>query len=363
MSNKDQRTEQATPKRQQKARTEGQVPTSKDITSVAVTLAALGALSVTASHATLRLTAASKSIWGGLDKLVDSSMDQWAYVSFEAAAWVYLPIALAGLAAALISGFSQTKGLFTMKPLTPKFSKLNPFPKLKTLFFSKQSITTVLMSIGKVAVIAGFTVQLLLREVEQITALGSHQLVDVMGTLAWIIVQLVLRVIVLLALFAAIDYILAKRRHAEQIKMTKQEVKQEHREQEGDPQIKGKRRQKQREMAQQRMMADIPKADVILVNPTHYSVALSYDIVSMGAPRVLAKGKDHMAAKIREVARKNGIPVIHNPPLTRAIYADVKVGGEVSPQFYSAVAEVLAFVYRTVGGRRAHAAFESGRRS
>jgi flagellar biosynthetic protein FlhB len=320
-------------------------------------------LSVTASHATRRLADASRSIWGGLDKLVDTSADKWAYVSLESAAWVYFPVALAGLAAALISGFSQTKGLFTMKPLTPKFSKLNPFPKLKTLFFSKQSIATVLMSIGKVAVIAGFTIQLFLREIDHISTLGHHQLIDVMFDLAWIIVQLVLRVIVLLGIFAAIDYVLAVRRHEEQIKMTKQEVKQEHREQEGDPQIKGKRRQKQREMAQQRMMADIPKADVILVNPTHYSIALSYDIASMGAPKVLAKGKDQVAARIREIARKSGIPVIHNPPLTRAIYADVEVGGEVSPQFYTAVAEVLAFVYRTLGGRRAHTAFETGRRS
>jgi flagellar biosynthetic protein FlhB len=346
------RTEQATPKRRSKAREAGQIATSREITAVVVLLCSGGTLYYIAESAGLRLIEAYKLIFGRLDELMVMGPDRWLAPVGIAAGGLVLPVALAGATGALVSGFGQSGGLFSSRALRPQLNRINPLPKLKQIFFSKEALRGLVVSFAKLAVVGGLTAQLVWQELPQLLELGQLSLVESLSFLLGSMVRLTVRVAALFAVFAIIDYLMTRRKFENEMKMSKEEVKYERRDQEGDPKIKAKRRAKQRELAMARMMSDVSKADVVVVNPTHYAVALRYEMEEMAAPKVVAKGKDQLAARIRERARENGIPVIHNPPLTRGLYAQVKVGEDIPLAFFSAVAEVLAFVYRTVGRRR-----------
>ncbi|MFH1130323.1 MAG: EscU/YscU/HrcU family type III secretion system export apparatus switch protein [Pseudomonadota bacterium] len=352
MAERDQRTERATPRRREKERREGNVPTSREINSLAVLVAGLGALFMVFENAGRLFLQTTKSVFGGLDELLLTGCDQWTEPMMRSAALFFVPVAVAGLAGALFSGFSQTRMLFTTKPLVPDLKRLNPLPKLKTIFFSKEAVVMLLQSLAKIGIIGGLTTYVIWSEVDNFGMLASLSKYEILAYLGEVATRLVLMVVALFVVFSVIDWIIVKQRYEKKIKMSKQEVRTEHRDQEGDPMIKGKRRFKQKELIRSRMASNVSNADVVLVNPTHYAVALRYDVTCMSAPKLTAKGEGDVAASIRDIARAHGVPIVHNPPLTRALFSAVKTGAEIPTAFYGAVAEVLAFVYRAVRGRR-----------
>ena len=210
--------------------------------------------------------------------------------------------------------------------------------------FSKRSLVELLKSLFKIVIIGLFLYEYLQEEILQMPKLIYLDLSASMGKIADIIFMMAFKICAIFFAMAILDYMYQKWEHHENLKMTKQEVKEEFKQMEGDPQIKGKIKQKQREMAMSRMMREVPKADVIITNPTHFAVALRY-AEGMRAPEVVAKGQDLVALKIKDVAREAGVVIVENKPLARALYASVEIGQAVPPELYKAVAEVLAYVY------------------
>ncbi|MCA9665502.1 MAG: EscU/YscU/HrcU family type III secretion system export apparatus switch protein [Myxococcales bacterium] len=364
MQDRDQQTEKATTRQRERFRDDGKVAQSREILAVAVLAATVATAYAMATPAAEAIKGACRALLGRLDQVVAGNQP-WLDPVLRAAAIAVIPIGLAGFAAALIAGFSQTKGLFTLKAMTPDLKKLNPLPRIKQIFFSKETLIGLLKSAGKVIVIVAFTYNTFSNELDKLSSLGQQRAGDVLVALGASILRMTVTIGVFLALFAAIDYLLNRRKLEQDMKMTKQQVKDEYKDTEGNPEIKGKQRARQREIGRNRMMAEVAKADVVLVNPTHYAVALRYDVESMGAPMMVGKGKDALAARIREVAREHRVPVMHNPPLTRALFASAEPGQEVPPNLYHAVAEVLALVYRLPGhaARAAKAKAEAARNS
>lgn len=346
---RDGRTERATPRRRSRAREDGQVAVSREIISLAVL--ALGGfslwLALDAGIASLRQT--TRLVLGNLESeavLTSGLVLERSALTF---ATFVLPCALGASCAALAVGFAQTHGLFVTKPLVPDLTKLNPLPKLGKMLWSKDAAVNLLQACGKVAVIGTLTVALYRAELPFLGSLSQLSLTDIQQYLSDKTVDFCLRSGALLALFAFIDLLVVRRRYEEQLKMTKQEIKDEHRDQEGDPEVKRRQRGRARQLLRQRMMAQVPQADVVVVNPTHYAVALRYDPQTMVAPHVLAKGKDHIAARIREIAREHRVPIMHDPPLARALHAQCEINQEIAPGLYAAVARVLAFVFNLPG--------------
>ncbi len=349
----DGRTEQATPRKRSKHREEGKVPLSREILSLAVLLGGGAALLLALPHAGEELAQLCRVVLGGLDRVGSGGPEGWTAASLRAGAAVLLPVGIASTAGALCAGMAQTRGLFTMKSLRPRFSQVaNPLPQLRRLLFSKEALTTLLQAAFKVAVIVAATWHLFWQEMQVLSGLSGRPLAEGMNRLLGAVAGLGLRVIAVLALFAAIDYLLVRRRFEETIKMSKQEVKDEAREQDGDPEVKRRQRTRAREILRNQMLRAVTRADVVVVNPTHFAVALRYDAATMPAPQVVAKGSDELAAKIREVARSHQVPIVHNPPLARLLYAEVRLGRNVPVKLFGAVAEVLAYVYRLRGGVR-----------
>jgi flagellar biosynthetic protein FlhB len=334
-----QRTHKATPKRVREFRKRGEIALSKDLVSAA-TLAGgfigLVAYGSTASRALLDLTRKCALASDGSDA---SGLPRAAVHGFALAAG---PAVIGAAIAAIVAMISQLGWPPAFK--LPGFSlrKISPISNLMNTFGLGGMARRTGAAIAKL-VLVGAIVLLSLRHNVVTYALEAGSL----GALAWSLVcKTMWLVLGVLGVLAAADYFLARRRIGEQMKMTFDEIKREHRDQDGDPMVKGRRRQRMREMAKRRMAAAVKTADVVLVNPTHYAVALRYDDKEDVAPVVVAKGTDEQADKIREIARQNGIPVLSRPPLARALYKHVKEGRTVPSNLYRAVAEVLAYVYR-----------------
>jgi len=241
--------------------------------------------------------------------------------------------------------------LLSGKALQPKFDKLNVVKGIGRMF-SKRTVMEMLKAIAKIAVV-GFLAYSVVRE-EFFRTLPSLVDMDVWGIFFYITrisYKIMVHVLWFLIILSAVDYAFQRWQYEEDLKMTKQEVKDEYKQREGDPQVKARVRSIQREMARKRMLADVPLADVVVTNPTHLAVALQYDSEKGAAPRVVAKGADFLAAKIRDVAREHGVPLVEDKPLARALYKGVKVGQLIPESLYKAVAEILAYVYSLKGRR------------
>ena len=236
-------------------------------------------------------------------------------------------------------------GLIATKPMKPELSKLNPLNGFKRIF-SKDSLFELVKSILKIVIIIYIAYTSIKDNANDLFALydlGLNQAVALVGTL---IINTGIKISIVYLVIGLADFIYQKHKFNEDMKMTKQEVKDEYKNTEGDPQIKGRQRRKMQEVSQKRMMQDVPKADVVITNPTHFAVALKYEAKVSSAPVVLAKGEDYLAQKIKEVARENKIEIVENKPLARMLYHNVDVGAEIPPELYQAVAEVLAAVYK-----------------
>lgn len=259
-----------------------------------------------------------------------------------------LPIFAVGFIVALMSDLIQVKWRPTSKPLMPKMSKLNPISGFKKIF-SANSLVELIKSMAKILLIGYITYSFLKDYYQYIFILYDISLMQAISLMGQIVIDLGIRISLFYMVLAAADFFYQKYKFSEDMKMTKQEVKDEYKNQEGDPQIKGKIRQKMREISQRRMMQALPQADVVITNPTHYAVAIQYDAQKYAAPIVLAKGQDALAQRIKDVAKENHIEIVENKPLARMLFANVEVGEAIPPELYQAVAEVLAFVYHLQG--------------
>ena len=261
---------------------------------------------------------------------------------------IMAPVLLIGMLVAFLCDVVQVKWSPTTKPLQPKFSKLNPVKGFKKVI-SKDSIVELIKSLFKIGLIIYVVYSYLKDKLNQIYILYDISLNQALVMIGELVIDLGIRVSAIYLIVGFLDFAYQKFKFKEDMKMTKQEVKDEYKDQEGDPQIKGKQKQRMREASQRRMMQRLPEADVVITNPTHYAVAIKYDPDKYEAPMVLAKGEDYLAQKIKETAREHHIEIVENKPLARMLYANVEVGELIPPELYQAVAEVLAFVYHLQG--------------
>ena len=259
-----------------------------------------------------------------------------------------VPIVIAIMLAGILGNVAQFGFLFTTKAILPKFSKINPISGLKNLFSTKKLFEGVKI-ILKVAIAFGVGFNLFVSWLAEIPKL---ELFDLMTQIKWLVdkaIILAFTMIGVFLVFAIIDFAYQKYSYKKSLKMSKQEIKDEMKNTEGNPEIKAKIRQIQMKMASQRMMGEIPKADVVVTNPTHYAVAIRYDRSKDKAPKVIAKGVDHLAQKIKEIAREHDVMIVENKPLARQLYAEVELEEEIPEKLYKAVIEVLVYVYKTKG--------------
>ena len=337
----------ATAQRLKKAREEGQVPRSKDLSNLMVLGG--GSLILLALAPTgfekLRTTLQSQLRFDNASLQQPGQMLQRLVDGFSQGLMLYLPLGLLVLAVAIGATVAAGSYALSTKPLVPDLGRLNPLKGFGRLF-SKQQLVDTFKLFGVTAVVFFVAWQFLGSHTEQFATLVMQPLESGIGQLATWMVSGVSLLLLVVGFFAIIDVPVQKFLHGQQLKMSHQEVKQEHKEAEGDPHVKSQRRARQREMAQRNSVGAVPKADLVVMNPTHYAVAIRYDETSMNAPRVVAKGADLIAMKIRDVAKAHNVPVLQSPMLARALYAHAELDGEVPSALYTAVAQVLAYVYQ-----------------
>lgn len=350
------KTEPASPRRLEQAREEGDVPRSRELGSFALLAVGAGGLWVM-GDAIVR--AASSFLARCLEFHrydYTRTQDQWTYV---AAQFTPLAVVLGGLLLLLVlaalTPLALTRGAISFKPLAPDITRLFKLHGL-TRMFSVEGLLELPRLLIKLALVAGVGWWLITYYRGAFIELPQQNLRTAMQETMHVAGVAFLCMAGVMLLVAAVDVPLALWQYARKHRMTKEEVRKEHRESEGDPHVKGRIRVMQRQVAQRRMMADVPKADVIVTNPTHYAVALRYSEQEGGAPRVLAKGADLVAAKIRELGTEHKVPILEAPPLARALYRHTEIGQQIPQALYAAVAEVLAYVYQLrrmhqVGGR------------
>jgi flagellar biosynthesis protein FlhB len=344
------RTEQPSAKRLEDARRRGQVPRSRELAMAAVTLA--GASVLLAGRANLAQGFAGL-VERGLElpraALLDATRLPAALGSGIAAGIELLaPLMIAVVAAAMLGGVALGGWSFSVEALTPNFGKLNPLAGFRRIF-GWTGLSELAKSLAKFALVAVAAGVLLAYLAPDFLALGSLTLQAALARAAWLAGVSLAGLAATLLLIAAADAPFQHWQHRRQLRMTKQEAKDEQKETEGRPEVRSRIRQLQRAIATRRMMADVPKADLVAMNPTHYAVALRYDAAKMKAPRVVAKGADLIALNIRRVAEKHGVPVFEHPEFTRALYFTSEIGAEVSPRLYVAVAQVLTYIYQLKG--------------
>ena len=345
------KTEEPTAKKRADARKKGQVGRSQELNTAFVLLVGFFTLKLLWDSIYLSIASYTTYVFTNLNQSVDTENIIHIFIGIIVVlAKTAFPIMFAIMLIGLAINFFQVGLNFNTESIEFKLDKLNPINGFGRIF-SKRSLVELAKSFFKILVIGFFLYRFIH---EQILAMPQFMFFDLTTSLALvaeIIFQMAFIVIGVIMIMALMDYGYQKWQTTQDIKMTKQEVKDEMKQSEGDPQIKGKIRQKQRQMAMARMMKEVPKADVIVTNPTHYAIALSYQ-QGMSAPLVVAKGQDLVAQRIKEIAREARVPIIENKPLARAIYAAVQIGDAIPQELYQAVAEVLAYVYRLKHARR-----------
>jgi flagellar biosynthesis protein FlhB len=347
---RENRTEPATAKRRQEARESGQVARSSDLTTAALLIVGLLALSMTASSLTQVLASLMERLLGTAGWTVDARrmVDDDFRVGAPRIARILAPILLSVAGAAVVVLGLQVGFHVTTKPLMPSLAKLNPLQGLGRMFAGRSAMHLG-MNLAKLVLIVMVAWQYVRQQTPAILALGSMEFPVNFTAAAQIVFSLAWRLAWSLLVLALVDWLYQKWTLERDLRMTKQEVKDEAKMMEGDQEIKAKRRQMARRMIIQRIHQDVPKADVVITNPTELAIALKYDSEEMGAPRVVAKGAGFLAQRIRQIAVANGVPILERKPLAQALYKTVDVGQEVPPQFYQAIAEILAYVYELAG--------------
>jgi len=347
----DDRTEKATPKRKQESRNKGQISKSQDL-SMAVTLAiSFSVIFIFMPFIGEKIKDMTVSTLSNLSPHIVNKENIVGYLTKYVwiAINILLPIMLYIMFAGVLINFIQVGPLFTTKPVTPDFSKLSPEKILKGFqkFFQLKSVVELIKSVIKASIVAGIGYSVIHKRMEELISLLGSDIMTSLGVIGSVVFEICFQICIVLFILGLIDKKYQDYEHEKSIKMTKQEVKDERKNTEGDPMIKAKIRGIQMRFAMQRMMSSVPSADVIVTNPTHYAIALRYDTSKAPAPQVIAKGVDFVAFKMREIAENNKIPIVENKPLARTLYKIVPLDGMVPAELYVAVAEVLAYVYKT----------------
>lgn len=345
------RTEQPTARRLAEARQRGQVARSQDLGAASDLAAAVLLLGVFGGWGLMSLAAVVRALLGtdapGAATDADSVLAAAAWAA-EKAAWLLVPALLAAFVVGVAGQLGQVGWLWTAEPVRPRLDRLNPISGFARLF-SRRSLVKTLVNVLKLAVVALVAAIVVGRRLPAISALPRLEAAAGMYMIAKLALELVLWLLPLYLVIGLADYLFQRWQHTRDLRMTRQEVQDERRSSEGDPEVKRRRLRMAYEVALHRIRTEVPRADVVVTNPTHFAVALRYDASEMKAPRVVAKGADLMAFRIREVAGAHTVPLVERPPLARALYWGVDVGGEIRPEHYEAVAEVLAYVYRVAG--------------
>ncbi|MGN0686855.1 MAG: flagellar biosynthesis protein FlhB [Oscillospiraceae bacterium] len=343
----EEKTEKATPKKRRDSRKEGEVLQSKEIGIAVSVLGIFTSMRLLMGHMTEAVLAYSSSVFSKVGSTqINSDNIMAVFVDLITVVVVTVgPICAIAMLLGTIPSIAQTKGLFTMKALRPKFSRLNPLSGIKKLF-SLQAAVGILKGLIEVAVIGYVIYNEVSKRIPRFLALIDTGIMQAMAYCLMSVFDLVMLICIMLVFVAAGDFLFQWWEFEKKLKMSKQEIKEEYKQTEGDPQIKSKIKQKQQQMAMSRMMQEVPKADVVIRNPTHFAVALKYDQDKNRAPQVVAKGKDYLALRIVKIAEENDVFITENPPLARTLYSTVDIGREIPMELYEAVAEVLTVVYK-----------------
>ncbi|MDJ0948662.1 MAG: flagellar biosynthesis protein FlhB [Alphaproteobacteria bacterium] len=339
------KTEEPTPRKLEEARKKGNVATSREVNHWFLILAATIALMIF-------VPGMFESIGAALSKVIAAAgtpaSEDLAIMPVVRQMLIDIGIALAPLVilllvAALGSGLSQNGFMFTAETIVPKLEKISIFKGVKRLF-SVKSLVEFAKGILKIAIVGTVVILVLVPSLSSLDTTVSLVMPELLQLLRSTAMRVLIAVLAVMTVITVLDVLYQRMEHTKKLRMSRQEIKDELKQTEGDPHIKAKLRQIRMERARQRMMAKVPDADVVITNPTHYSVALEYDSDTMAAPRMVAKGIDALALRIREVAEEHDVPIVENPPLARALYATVELEQEVPPEHYRAVAEVISYV-------------------
>ena len=344
MADDQEKTEEPTAKKISEAREEGNVPKSQDTSGVITLFVAILAILMLFPYMSNHLILLFKYYFSLIGMPIDKAgMLDIAVVTIREFLLIIMPLAVAVAISGIIAAVSQFGFLFTTKAIVPDLKKIDPIKGTKNLFSVKKLIDGLKVTLKSFTTLGvGFVFFLY-----YITELPTVALFSLGEQLDWLKDKMIVIAFVMLLIifvFAMIDIVIVRKQYFDGLKMSKQEIKDEMKNMEGDPLIKGKIRQKQMEIASKRMMAEVPNADVVITNPTHYAVALKYEETSR-APVVVAKGMNNVAQQIKKIARENSVHIVQNPPLARSLYAEVEVDRQIPEELFAAVAEVLAYVY------------------
>ncbi len=343
----DDRTEPATPKRREEAREKGQVAKSREIPSAFIILGGTLVIYFAGHYMQNRLLITTQRFLSqsGELKLTDTNLYHLGIFVIRDCTLTLLPILISLIVIGILSNYFQTGLLLSTKPLEPDLNRINPINGLKRII-SLTAFVELFKSILKLLIIGFVSYKIIKSELPHLAILAAvpcHQIFAYTFKVAFKICFYTGLVLCVLSVF---DYFYQRYEYEQNLKMTKQEVKEEFKEREGDPKIKGRIRRMQMEMVRKRMLQEVPKADVVITNPTHLAVALKYDYAKMVAPKVVAKGAGYLAQKIKEMAIQNGVVIVENKWLARTLYKTVEIDEYIPPMLYQAVAEILAYVYR-----------------
>ena len=342
------KTEQPTGKKLSDARDKGQVAKSTELNSLAVFGSGLILLFLAKGFLGEEYSKFTVDILSSLDKLnINQTILQTYFIKWAIFFFIIVsPILVGVFVVSFISNVAQVGLKFTSKALKPNFGKFNPLSGIKRIFFSTASFVEILKSLVKLFIVGLFVYTIisgLIKDTTQLMQLTISEILDFMLSSAF---SLIWKITLLFVVIAAVDFIFQKYKFKKEMMMTKQEVKEEYKQQEGDPQIKSRIRKQMLTMARKRMMQDVPKADFVITNPTHFAIAIKYEMNKDAAPRVLAKGMDDLAQRIKKIASDNNVPLYEDRELARALYKSTEVGDLIPTQLFKAVAQILAYIYQ-----------------
>lgn len=344
------KTEDATSKKLEDVREEGNVAKSTEVVTAATLLTLFLCLKIGVGFVGNRLLATFSKFYPLISRYIHEGFNthniRYVFVRIAIELGITAaPFFLTGLIVGILANALQFKWKVTTKPLQPKFSKINPISGFKRIF-SPNTLIELLKSIIKIGMISYLAYGVFMNHVKDIYLLYDMSVIQGMNLMFDVVMELGIKISVLFILLGAADLFYQRWKFKEDNKMTKQEVKDEFKNSEGDPHVKGQQKQRMQQASQRRMMAAIPEADVVITNPTHFAVALAYESGRGQAPIVVAKGSDFIAARIKDIARENNVVIVENKPLARMLYYNVDLDAEIPPELYQAVAEVLAYVYQ-----------------
>lgn len=347
------KTEEPTAKKLEDARKKGQVMRSTEVVTAATLLVFFLMLKVFVGFIGNRFISSFHKTLGSIGDYTSEPFNtNMARTIIRSSLWdivvAAFPIMIAGFVVTIVSILFQVKWKVTTEPLKPKFDKVNPVSGMKRLF-SKDKIMDLLKSTAKVIILAYVVYSYLKDQWPLIFKMYSYTLPQAIAVIGDTVISVGIRISLFFAAIAVFDLFYQKWKFHQDMMMSKQEVKDEYKNSEGDPKIKSQQRQRMQQASQRRMMQDLPNADVVITNPTHLAVAIRYDKEAHEAPVVVAKGADYLAQKIKDVARANAVEIVENKPLARMLYHNVEIGAEIPPELYQMVAEVLAYVYSLQG--------------